>query len=632
MEYSYWTLVFPIVTALCLIFFFLYYIKISLPKPGTTDWITEACTKQRFSLPKKRFPMERRDLIPMLAITIIYGIIAFIYLGTTETPESFLQFDNNKSTVVIALEEEAEIGNIMYYTGLCLGSYELYLSPDKADWSEQYSQNEEDKTAMPQKYSNLFKWQTAALNEDRGPVKYLRITALTTNMELGEVAIFDLDGNLLKIDPVESNLTALPLFDEQDIVPDRATCLNSMYFDEIYHGRTAFEHIRNIKPYETTHPPLGKLIIAIGIKIFGMNPIGWRFMGTLCGILMLILLYIFLKNMFGKTVIAACGTLLFAFDFMHYVQTRIATIDSYSVFFIILMYYFMYRYITEPYDAPLKKTFLPLFLCGLFFGIGSAAKWTSIYAGAGLLVLYIINIVLRMKSGSMSVRDLVKTLLFSVPTFIIIPIVIYCLSYIPYGLARGMTIKDGLLWNSEFYKIIWDNQVHMFTYHADLEATHPYGSPWWQWIFNIRPILYHLKYDVGENMRSSISAFGNPVVWWGGLLAIGAMVWDMIKYRSGKAFVIIVGYLAALLPWVIISRVVFVYHYFPCTIFLVFALAYVLNKIWERKRGRYKLAVYGFTASALVMFAAFYPLLSGVPALQKYSYHFLRWMPFSWPF
>lgn len=93
------------------------------------------------------------------------------------------------------------------------------------------------------------------------------------------------------------------------------------------------EHIRDITPYEISHPPLGKLIIGLGIRMFGMTPFGWRFMGTLFGVGMLPLLYLFLKNLFGKTFVAACGTILFAADFMHLTQTRIATIDTYAVFF-----------------------------------------------------------------------------------------------------------------------------------------------------------------------------------------------------------------------------------------------------------------------------------------------------------
>lgn len=115
---------------------------------------------------------------------------------------------------------------------------------------------------------------------------------------------------------------------------------------EIYHARTAYENIEGVYPYEISHPPLGKLIIAIGIELFGMTPFGWRFSGVLFGVLMLPVLYMLLKRMFGSTDICACATAIFAFDFMHFSQTRLATIDTYAVFFILLMYLFMYMYIT----------------------------------------------------------------------------------------------------------------------------------------------------------------------------------------------------------------------------------------------------------------------------------------------
>ena len=83
-----------------------------------------------------------------------------------------------------------------------------------------------------------------------------------------------------------------------------------------------------------------------------MTPFGWRFSGALFGVLMLPVLYIFLKRMFGGTAVPACGTAMFAFDFMHFTQTRIATIDTYAVFFILLMYLFMYLYICLLYTSP----------------------------------------------------------------------------------------------------------------------------------------------------------------------------------------------------------------------------------------------------------------------------------------
>ncbi|MGH2377547.1 MAG: phospholipid carrier-dependent glycosyltransferase [Candidatus Limnocylindria bacterium] len=42
-----------------------------------------------------------------------------------------------------------------------------------------------------------------------------------------------------------------------------------MYFDEVYHARTAFELVAQREPYEWTHPHLAKEIMAVGILAFG---------------------------------------------------------------------------------------------------------------------------------------------------------------------------------------------------------------------------------------------------------------------------------------------------------------------------------------------------------------------------
>jgi Gpi18-like mannosyltransferase/predicted membrane-bound dolichyl-phosphate-mannose-protein mannosyltransferase len=49
-----------------------------------------------------------------------------------------------------------------------------------------------------------------------------------------------------------------------------------MYFDEVYHARTAFELLAQRDPYEWTHPHLAKEIMALGILAFG----GDRVVGT----------------------------------------------------------------------------------------------------------------------------------------------------------------------------------------------------------------------------------------------------------------------------------------------------------------------------------------------------------------
>ena len=596
--------------------------------------------KPRFSFMMSRHPMTKSDVLPLLVIMAAFTFIAFFNLGDKEAPQSFQAFDKANTSVVIELEQETEISRIMFYTGLFTGHYKLSVASDGGNWIAQLPQDDHE-YAMNQPYSHLFKWRTADINGDNPPVKYIQLVASHFPMELGEVAIFDSDGEMLGASRVSFE-SAPQLFDEQELVPDRASYLNSMYFDEIYHGRTALEHLRNVYPYETTHPPLGKEIIAVGIELFGMTPFGWRFMGTLFGVLMLAVLYIFLKNMFGKTHIAICGTLLFGFDFMRFTQTRISTIDTYGVLFILLSYFFMYRYITTDPHKKFRVSSGSLALSGLFFGIGCASKWIVIYAGAGLAAIFFVHLVMQVKyykendmyGANMegTTARVIKTLLCAALFFIVIPLIIYYLSYIPYGTARGMSVKDGMLWNPEYYQIVWKNQVSMFTYHGGLKEGHPYASRWYQWIVDGRPILYFWDGNVAPGMKSAFAAFGNPVVWWGGLLAMIAMVYRFIKFRDSKALFIIIAYLSQFVPWLLISRAVFIYHYFPSVVFMIIAIAHIFDSMDERKLPGYKLAINAFTAGAGVVFFAFYPAISGLAAPNWYFKYFLRWIPGAWPF
>ena len=95
-----------------------------------------------------------------------------------------------------------------------------------------------------------------------------------------EIVLLDADRNIIA---AHAEGEAQALFDEADTVPENRTYMYGMYFDELYHARTAYEHLHGIKPYENSHPPLGKIFIMLGIAVFGMNAFGWRVVGALFG-------------------------------------------------------------------------------------------------------------------------------------------------------------------------------------------------------------------------------------------------------------------------------------------------------------------------------------------------------------
>ncbi|MBQ6372586.1 MAG: glycosyltransferase family 39 protein [Oscillospiraceae bacterium] len=554
-----------------------------------------------------------RDLILCGIITLIYSAVAFSNLGTLTDPETFVSFKVGDS-VILCLNGEAVIDRAVMYTGINTGKYTVEFSED----GERFYTAAE----LEQDYSAILKWQEPELVCAPDTLaRYIRITAVSGSPYLGETAFFS-KGVRLAVSSADD--AAIMLCDEQEKTPEDISYLNSSYFDEVYHVRTAVEHMDGMRPYEISHPPLGKILISLGMLIFGRVPFGWRFMGTLFGVIMLPAMYSFIKKIDGAYLVPACGTVLLASGFMHFTQTRIATVDTYAVFFIIMMYSFMYRYICDE-----KKS--DLALSGIFFGIGAACKWTCIFAGAGLAVIWLSFWIyklfftgIEMKRG---VKNLAENILWCVLFFVLIPAAVYYVSYYPYGIADGMK-GPGMLFTGRYAKIVAENQRFMLTYHEGVTAGHPYSSKWYQWILDIRPILYYLKY-YSDGRYSSIADFTNPVICWGGLAAMIMLSVIAVLKREKTAAFIVAAWLSQLIPWLFVKRVVFEYHYFPASVFLVLALSYLFSHIRERKYGR--AAVIGFTAVSVALFILFYPVISGMPVNRAVYSAWAGWLP-TWPF
>ena len=522
----------------------------------------------------------------------------FHALGNRSSVESFVKLGGDYA--VFQFKEPVQPAEVDFFTGVGYGEYTFSFSEDGETYVDDFS--------FTQNAGDVLRWQKHGLVLS-APVASARVYG-SGEAWLGEVAFYDEEGSMLT---ASCNVSVLS--DEQVKVQRSYDYMNSSYFDEIYHARTAWEHLNNVYPYEISHPPLGKLILSLGILLFGMTPFGWRFSGTLFGVLMLPILYIFVKKLFGSTRAAACSTIVFATDFMHFVQTRLATIDTYAVFFILLMYLFMYLYITE-------ENLSALALSGLFFGLGAASKWTCIYAGAGLAVIWAVHWVLNRQKGLIA---FVKNALFCIVFFVALPCLIYYLSYLPYARASGISG----VFNRETLNIVLSNQEYMFSYHSKLVAEHPYASVWYQWMLNIRPILYYLQY-FDDGTRSSFGAFLNPALCWGGLLALFVLIWRAIALRERETLFILAGYFAQLIPWMFVNRLTFEYHYFPCSVFLVLALGYVF-RLMEKEREHGKAYLYAFTALSGALFILFYPALSGLRVDSTTASQLMGWLP-TWPF
>lgn len=547
-------------------------------------------------------PMQKlKETLPVLCITVIYSVTAFWNLGNTRSPQSFTPMEGKSA--IIELSSHDAVSRIVLFPGIGSGSYLFECSDDAEGWFPLDS--------FMQDHVAVLKWSIVPLDLPRS-FRYFRIVCNSGSPWMGEVALLNVNGDKLPLITSEKLLC-----DEQDLVPVSSNFLNSSYFDEIYHVRTAWEHMNDIWPYEISHPPLGKEIISLGILFFGMTPFGWRFCGTMSGVLMLPLMYLFVRRIVGSRRVALLSTVLLAAGFMHYVQTRIATVDSFAVLFILLMFYYMYGWLSTGSSKELA-------LCGLFFGVGAACKWTCLYAGAGLAVLWFAYwIMCFARNGKTVLTAFLKNSLFCILVFLILPAFIYYLSYIPYSRAEGV-----LLFSRNYTAMVLENQRFMFQYHASVVAEHPYSSRWYQWILNLRPILYYLEY-LPDGKRVSIAAFVNPMICWGGLLCVPVLLYSSLRRRDSSAAFLLVAYLSGLLPWMFINRLTFEYHYFASSLFLVPMLAYVFW-IMENNTKHGKTFTVCFTAVSAVLYICFFPVLNGLPIDNTLGSKLLGWLP-SWP-
>ena len=580
--------------------------------------------------PEPAPPLARRDWMLLAGLTLAYGAVAFTHLGSLRAPATCWSPSTAGETTYLDLGSVRRLGRIVYFVGVGQGGFTLGLSADGRTWTW--------KSALEQGPYDKVEWRV--LSAPGAAARWLRLTAERPGATLCEVAAFERGAQVPSpISPAPPPDAAdaaggapgagIALTDEQGLAPRNPSFLDGMYFDEVYHARTAYEMLHGLEPSETTHPPLGKGIIALGIALFGMTPFGWRFSGTLLGVAMVPLLYLFALRLFRRPGLAFLAAFLLAFDFMHFVQTRAGTIDVYGVFFVILAYHFMHEFLRRDFwGSKMGELLRPLFLSGLAFGLGVASKWSVLYGGAGLALILFTALVLRGREWRRGDRDAFPRRALAVlgggaVFFVLVPAAVYVLAYVPFMRipAPGHGLREVLA-----------SQGHMYRYHAELAQTHPFASPWWQWPLMLRPVWYYQGlHGLRAGWVSSIVAMGNPAVWWPGILAVAAGLWLAVRRRDAAIAFVLVGLFSQLVPWAIAPRkLVFIYHFFPSVPFLILAIVYLAKELVDRRPWLVNL-VRAYGALVLGLFALFYPILSGLPVHRSFVLGWLRWLD-SWIF
>lgn len=438
-------------------------------------------------------------------------------------------------------------------------------------------------------------------------------------------------------------------------------------YDEVYHAFTAAQYVNGNTDawvwwtsspvegtaYEWTHPPLGKEIIAAGIWMFGDDRFGWRFTSAIVGAIGIGMIYWLGLVLTRRRVAAILAAILTLADGLYFVESRSSLLDIYGAVFMVGGFIAFYAYLA----APANKVRWPLLGMGLGLGLAIATKWNAVYASAiiglvivlrgmyvlarmitarrqipawpfpvaGLVALAVANYFARSYGTDLRVGSTgLIILLFGAFTFLVwqgnqqdaseeeqllnrqgfiehliwvplgmavLPAAIYMLSYGPF-FGAGFTL-------GQFKEL----QYQMWYYHSHLKATHQYQSTWWQWPLTQRPVWYGVQY-FDNGIVGNTYANGNPLLYWSFFGAVPyALIlwWQREKYR--QMLVLSIGFFGQWLPWALVPRIAYAYHFLPAAIFGILAVAVTIDDLWylgERQKQDDRVPLWPYAALGVI--------------------------------
>ena len=550
--------------------------------------------------------LDTRDFGAILVVSLTFFLVASWELGAAEVPLSVWR-STGREDFLLMLEDYSDVGAI--YVLIKQGTFRVTIYSDHPDgWNE-------EKTISMQGY---YRWEEIDLDCQ---TQFVRFFFEQSYGEIAEIVVLDGESRKVKIRAIEGagSEELLTLVDEQEEAKVPPTYFSETFFDEIYYVRAAEDYLNHREPYEWTHPPLGKLIIAVGIWVFGYSPFGWRIVGVLFATMMVPVIYLLGKSMFGTWMGGFAPAFLLTFDFMHFTMGRISTVDTFAIFFSLTSHLFFFIYFQRALKEGFKASFRPLLFAVLFFALGFSTKWYVLYGFAGqgaILVTLTLKSLLSSRGESIArVKSFLGYRLLTVIGFVLIAAAIYCLTFVPYVMI-GHTLKE-----------VYERQWTMFTYHSTLTASHPFSSQWWSWPLMLRPVWLYVS-DLEGGLVSTIAAFGNPGVWWVGFGSIILLVGKAIKSRDGISSFVVTVFLFQWLPYALITRCTFLYHFYINVPFLCLAITCFLVEAGTRRRDR--LVCSAYLLGVTVLFTSFYPVISGYP-VPSWWRECLRWLN-SWGF
>ncbi|MDZ4695865.1 MAG: phospholipid carrier-dependent glycosyltransferase [Deltaproteobacteria bacterium] len=360
-----------------------------------------------------------------------------------------------------------------------------------------------------------------------------------------------------------------------------------MTFDEDHFVNNARNYIGGLRD-NNDHPPLGKLLMAVAIKVMGDSSLGWRTAPYLFGLGNIGLGFLLGRKLFGTLVAGLIAATLIATDGFFICYSRCALLDGMLVFFMLASALCFVR------ADRVWKLSLGAFLAG--------CAATVKFSGVVMVIPLLLTCWTQRKH--LPWWSLLTTVTFPAAYFLCYGTGLY-VSGRPYG-PRGVV----------------DASLDLLRQHAGANTkAHPASSLWYTWFVPMEPITFRYIKITDDRIRG-LTTLGNPLLWWTTLLSLIATgvtgvqwLWTWIrkhpmdegrKKHTGARLWLALLWLMPMVPWMFTRRDSYMYHYLPCYGFGLVLLGSTVADLYQRRRAW---VIGGF--AVLVLVAAFYGPVAG---------------------
>jgi dolichyl-phosphate-mannose-protein mannosyltransferase len=426
-------------------------------------------------------------------------------------------------------------------------------------------------------------------------------------------------------------------------------------------------------PSMIVHPEVGKWLIALGEKAFGMDAFGWRISAAVAGTLMVLVMCRLARRLTGSTALGCIAGLLLCFDGLHLVLSRLALLDIFMALFLLCGVHCIVAD-RQAFRARLAATVDPhpdwgpvrsalvrpwLIAAGVSFGLAIGTKWTALVPLAVFGILVWLWSAGARRSFGVKGAWWKSAIVDGLPAFgqlVVVAAVVYGATWT--GWLMNVGEYERALSNSQYTTYAGGEQWPTATepdaqglaevsqslrslahYHRDAwvfhthflnDSTHTYGSKPRGWLLLSRPVGVDAQLGIkpgeqgcdapaGSDCLRQVLLIGTPLLWWAGAIALLYAVGQWWGARDWRFGLCVIGAAATWLPWFRYDdRPIFIFYAIATLPFTILAITLAIGKLIGPSKQPSPRRTVGvilagsFLVLVLVNFAWFWPIWTDV--------------------